>query len=365
MGRAGNTHASVAWHRDPHVFFQAIGRGRIAPERRVTLRRGAGAVKVGLSIGGGVATMEQLEPRELRNDGFTSVFIACYEDEMRWHAQTAADFSRACQGAGLEVYVVPLGYGRVTDPDASTESLYVSEHPHHCQVDSRGRKVPKACPNNPAFLEWFSSNMRTLAWLLECRGFLWDEPTMYGARGVWACRCEWCQRLFYGEQQRQMPLELDSDVARFRRNSLLMFLLAAAAAVQAVDRRLASVVMPTSLQSGRDAGLGSDTLKPLAQSAAVDMLSVYVPWQSAGRDMEVALRSTVEEANAAVRAERKPLLIWIGGSPHPRDKLLEALKVARNAGVEQMVIAGHQTLTASSAYERFRPELARTIAQVR
>ena len=322
-------------------------------------------MRVGLSIGGGVSAMERLEPRELAADGFASVFLACYEDEMRWHAPKAADFSRACQAAGLEVVVVPLGYGRVLDPDSSTESLYVREHAQNCQLDSRGRRVPKACPNSPAFLEWFSSNMRTLAWLLECSGFLWDEPSFYSARGAWACRCEWCQRLFFGERQRQMPLEQDADVERFRRDSLLMFLLAATAAVHAVDRRLASVVMPTSSVSSREAGLADDALKPIAASSAADMLSVYAPWQSEGRDMEIAIQKTVQGAQAATRGTEKPVVLWVGGSPHPRDRLLEALKVASRAGVEHIVIAGHQTLTASVAYESFRPSLTEVIQQLR
>ncbi len=307
--------------------------------------------------------MERLDPRDLAADGFASVFLACYEDEMRWHAQTAADFSRACQSAGLEVFVVPIGYGRVFDPDPSAESLYLREQARTCQVDSRGRRVPKACPNNPSFLEWFSSNMRTLAWLLECSGFLWDEPALYFARGAWACRCEWCQRHFFAERQRQMPLDLDGDVARFRRDTLLMFLLASAAAIQAVDRRLVSVVMPVSSASSLEAGLADDTLAPVAESSATDVLSVYVPWQSEGRDMEIAVRTTAEEAQAATRKNRKPVVLWVGGSPHPRDRLLEALTVARRAGVKHLVIAGHQTLTASVAYERFRPSLAEAIEQ--
>jgi hypothetical protein len=302
--------------------------------------------------------MERLDPRELVADGFASVFLACYEDEMRWHAQTAADFSRACQSAGLEVVVVPLGYGRVLDPDSSTDSLYVREHPQNCQLDNRGRRVSRACPNNPAFLEWFSSQMRTLAWLLECRGFLWDEPTLHHARGAWACRCDRCQRLFFAEKQRQLPLELDSDVARFRRDTLLMFLLAATAAIQAVDRRLESMVMPTSSASSLEAGLADDDLRPAVESSATDVLSIYVPWQSEGRDMETALRNTAEEAQAAVQNTGKSMVVWIGGSPHSRDRLLDAVGVARRAGVDHLVIAGHQTLTASVAYESFRSSLS-------
>ena len=321
-------------------------------------------MKVGLSIGGAVSALQRLEPRELAADGFASVFVACYEDEMRWHAEAAADFSRTCQRAGLEVYAVPLGYGLINDPDPSAESLYVHEHPQNCQVDSRGRRAHKACPNNPAFLEWFSSNMRTLAWLLECRGFLWDEPTLYFARGAWACRCPWCERLFFAEHQQQMPLEIGDRVARFRRSTLLMFILAATAAIHAVDRRLMSMVMPTSSASSREVGIAADALGPLAQAGGIDALSVFVPWQSEHRDMEIALRSASEEAVAATGAHGKRAFLWVGGSPHPRDRLLDCIEVARSAGVEHLVIAGHQTLTASPAYERFRQALARTITGV-
>ncbi len=321
-------------------------------------------MNVGLSIGGGVSAIKELDPRILAEDGFTSVFLACYEDEMRWEAQTAADFSRACVAAGLDVYAVPLGYGCVMDPDSAGESLYLSEHRENCQVDNRDRRVKKACPNNPAFLEWFSSNIRTLAWLLECRGFLWDEPTFYHARGAWACRCDWCRRLFFARYQRAMPQEIIDEVPQFREESLLVFLLAATAAIHAVDRTLESVVMPTCSASAREAGLAVDRLDPLGESSAVDMLSVYVPWQSETRDMETVIRERVREAEAATRRQRKPVVLWIGGSPHPRDRLLDAMRVAYDAGVEHLVIAGHQTLTASVAYDRFRASLSEAIERM-
>jgi len=322
-------------------------------------------VKVGLSIGGGVAALERIDPHELAAIGLRSVFVAALEDEMRWQAEQAAAFTRSCQAAGLEVYTVPLGYGKVMDPDPSIESLYVREHPRNLQIDSRGRRCPKACPNNPAFLEWFSSNMRTLAWLLECTGFLWDEPSFYFARGSWACRCDYCQRLFFAQHQRDLPLDLDEDVARFRRASITMFLLAAAAASQAADRRLISVVMPSSAVSSREAGAGTDGWESLLESSAVDQLSVYAAWETHRGDMATTIRSIHEATSRAARAHHKKSMMWIGGSPQPRDKLLEALRIAYLAGVEHLVIAGHQTLMGSSEFGRFRKSLARVIEQVR
>lgn len=321
-------------------------------------------MKVGLSIGGGVRALEGINPADLVEDGFSSVFVACYEREMLWHAPRTADFTRTCQSAGLEVYAVPLGYGRVMDPDPSIDSLYVREHPHHCQVDSRGRRCAKACPNNPSFLEWFASNMRTLAWLLECRGFLWDEPSFYYARGGWACRCEYCRRLFFAEHQQQLPADLDDAVVRFRRSSMLMFLLASAAAIQAVDRRLLSLVMPGSSMSSREAGIGLDEWGALPGSSAVDELSAYASWEQGRTDMETAIRATHEAISTPARKHHKRSVLWIAGSPHPRDKLLDALRVAHLAGVQHLVIAGYQSLVASPAYERFRAPMARVIGQL-
>ena len=322
-------------------------------------------VKVGLSIGGGVRALERIDPRELAGLGLRSVFVACAEDEMRWHAEEAAGFTRSCQAAELEVYAVPLGYGKVMDPDPSVDSLYVREHPRNLQLDSRGRRCGKACPNSPAFLEWFSSSMRTLAWLLECDGFLWDEPSFYFARGSWACRCDYCQRLFFAQHQQALPVDLDERVVAFRRTSIVMFLLAAVAAVHAADRRLISMVMPGSTVTSREAGIGMDGWDSLLESSAVDQLSVYAEWQTQGRDLEATIRSTHEAAERATRARQKGSGLWLGGSPHPRDKLLEGLQLAQLAGVEHLVIAGHQSLMGSAEFGKFRKSLARVIEQVR
>jgi hypothetical protein len=311
-----------------------------------------------------VSALERIDPAELSAIGFSSVFVACAEDEMRWHAEQAAAFTRSCQAAGLEVYAVPVGYGKVMDPDPSIDSLYVHEHPQNLQIDSRGRRCAKACPNNPAFLEWFSSSMRTLAWLLECNGFLWDEPSFYYSRGNWACRCGYCQRLFYSQHQRDLPVDLDEAAMHFRRRSIVMFLLAAAAATQAADRRLLSLVMPSWSVSSREVGMGTDGWDSLLESSAVDRLSVYAAWQTQGREMETAIRSTYEAASRAAQARQKGSVMWVGGSPHPRDKLLEALQVAHLAGVEHLVIAGYETLVGSPQFSKFRKSLTRLMQQV-
>lgn len=322
-------------------------------------------MKVGLSIGGGVRVFEEIDPRALAEDGFASVFVALYEREMLWHAQRAAEFTRACQAAGLQVYAVPLGYGKVMDPDPAIDSLYVREQPQACQVDNRGRRCAKACPNNPAFLEWFSSNMRTLAWLVECRGFLWDEPSFYYARGNWACRCQYCQRLYFARHQQAMPTELTDLVVAFRRNSMLMFLLAAAAAIQAVDRRLVTAVMPSAALGSREAGLGADDWGGLPASAAVDLLSAYASWEPGGPQVETAIRTTYQSLAAAARRHGKGTLLWVAGSPNPRDKLLDCLRLAHHVGVEHLVVVGHQSLVAAPGYDRFRAALAKVLSQLR
>jgi len=153
-------------------------------------------MQVGLCLAGGTQELSRVDLDQIIDLGFSCLFVGCYEDDVHWRAEELAGFVRRARARHVEVIAAPWGYGKVLDPDPAVPSLYVETHPQSLQVDSRGRRCPKACPNNPYFLEWFSSQMRTLAWMLETNGFLWDEPSFHYSRGTWACRCEYCQRLY-------------------------------------------------------------------------------------------------------------------------------------------------------------------------
>ena len=201
------------------------------------------------------------------------------------------------------------------NPDPALPSLYIETHPQSLQVDNRGRRCPKACPNNPYFLEWFSSSMRTLAWLVEATGFLWDEPSFHYSRGTWACRCVYCQRLYQAAQGREMPRDFEEARWAFREVSLIIFLLAAAAAVQAVDYRLESLVTPTPALAGTPVLSGTGDWNAIAACSACDALSAFVPWQHHNAPLEQALRDVHKEAQRHAQRHGKRVLLWSAASP--------------------------------------------------
>ncbi len=297
---------------------------------------------VGLAITGGTESLAAVNVRALARSGLSSLLIGCYEDELRWEAERMASFVREARRHELECYAIPWGYGRVLDPDPSIPSLYTHTWPQTLQIDSRGRRCPKACPNDPRYLEWFSSSMRTLAWLLEVNGFVWDEPSFHYSRGTWSCRCQYCQQLFHGSYDMELPRRLTPEVVEFRRQSLAMFLLAARAAVQAVDRRLRSVVMPPPLGAPASRYSGADDWRLLAESAAVDAVSLLVledSLESGGGDL------TLQTDVASVVATRgKQLWVWVATDLAGPRSVADCKELAARLGAQQLVIADYESL---------------------
>jgi hypothetical protein len=322
-------------------------------------------MQVGLCLAGGTTELTRVDLGQLADLGFTSLFVGCHEDDIHWRAEEVASFVRRARSRHFEIYAVPWGYGRVLDPDPALPSLYVDTHPQSLQVDNRGRRCPKACPNNPYFLEWFSSSMRTLAWLVEANGFLWDEPSFHHSRGTWACRCQYCQRLYQASQGREMPRDFEAEVVAFREASLVIFLLAAAAAIQAVDYRLESLVTPTPALPGTPVFSGTGDWNAIAASSACDALSAFVPWQHHNAPLEQALRDVHQEAHRHAQRHGKRSLLWTAASPSTRDRVLDAIRLAAEAGVERLVLADYGSLIEGSGFARFANDLQQAIAAVR
>jgi len=318
-------------------------------------------MNVGIWVTNGVDALKRVDTALLRNLGFGGVFVACYEDEVRWRVDDVASFVRRAKADGLDPFAVPYGYGRFLDPDPLIESLYVQTHPDACQTDSRGRRLRKACPNNPQFLEWFSSSVRTLAWLLECTGFLWDQPGFHYARGQWSCRCGYCARLFRAGYGHEMPRELTDEVIQFRCNSVTMFTLAAAAAIESVDRRLTSLVMPSPHLSSGQHLTGNEDVQRLASCAGVSGLCVMVPWQELGWDMEHALREAAEGPARVTHACDGVCAVGVNCSPRPEDRTIETIQFAARLGIDAMVMADYTTLIESPAFPLIREPLAEAL----
>jgi hypothetical protein len=322
-------------------------------------------MQVGLCLAGGTPEIARVDPAQLADLGFTTLLLGCYEDDVHWRAEELAAFVRRARALKMQVYAMPWGFGRVLDPDPAIRSLYVDTHPQTLQIDSRGRRCVKACPNNPYYLEWFSSQIRTLAWLLEANGFLWDEPSFHYSRGAWACTCEYCQRLYRAAHGTAMPREFTPQVAAFRESSLVMFLLAAAAAMQAVDYRLESLVMPPPTLPGSPIPGGLSDWGAIAACSACDVLSVFVPWQHNQVPLERAMADLQQEAQRHADRFGKRSLLWVAASPSPQDRVVDALRLAAKSGVERLILSDYGSLMDAPTFGRFAGTLQATIQSVR
>jgi hypothetical protein len=287
-----------------------------------------------------LARLDEISPAWLRDQGLEFIVISCPEDEVRWEAERLAAFTRAAAAAGLERYIAPTGYGKVLDPDPALPSLYLHTHPQTLQIDSRGRRCARACPNDPRFLEWFAGSMRTLAWLVEARGFVWDAPAFYHSRGVWACRCTYCQRLFGAAAGEALPRELTAEVLDFRRQSLSLFLLAAAAAVQSVDRRLESVVAPPPPLDPATSTTGADDWRLLAANSGMDGLSLVIAPE--GRGYRLPDPGALQPYASAAAAEGKPLWLWLATEQLHPELVHEGRALARQLRAEAVIWSDYE-----------------------
>lgn len=294
-----------------------------------------GSLRRGALLGGGIDSLGDDTAAWLRDQGMNFVVVTCPEDEARWEAERLAAFMRQVAHVGLEGYLAPGGYGKVLDADPAVASLYLHTHRDTLQIDSRGRRCAKACPNDPRFLEWFAHSMRTLAWLLEAKGFVWDGPGFYYGRGTWACRCTYCQRLFSASAGTSLPRELTPEVLEFRRQSLNMFLLAAAAAVESVDRRLESVVVPPAPLDSNTATTGADDWRILAANSGTDTLGMVVSPERPGTGLPPA--EALQSYVSAARAEGKNLWLWLMAEQLTPDLASEATQMARSLDLEAIV----------------------------
>lgn len=304
-------------------------------------------MRSGVVLSESAADLDRVPPGWFRDQGLDLVVVACAEDEARWEAERLAAYTRRLGATGVEVYLSPWGYGKVLCPDPVIPSLYLHTHPQTLQVDSRGRRCARACPNDPRFLEWFSNSMRTLAWLMEVRGFVWEAPGFHYGRGAWACRCSYCQRLYSAAAQAPMPRQMTPEVLDFRRHSLNMFLLAAAAAVQSVDRRLQSVVVPPPPLDPATATTGADDWRILAHNSGTETMGIVVSPQPPALGLPPA--EHYGEVAALAHAQGKRTWLWLETERLAPETVADARTMAKNLNLDAIIWSDYEQL------RRFHP----------
>jgi len=351
-----------------HLYRSAEARVRednpdLSWNRELTLARVSERMRVGIVLAGDPDTANAVSLALIEDCGFRSVFIECEEDRQDQVGLELAEFARECRGRGLQTYALPRGYGLVLAAKAGAQSRFVRAFPHARQVDSRGALVERACPNHPEFLQWFELRTRDLAEMLACDGFVWAEPAFYYGRGNWGCRCLYCQRFYAAEYDEDMPVELDHRVLSFRQKSLIAFLLAATAATKSINPAARSIVKTTPWLAPGQVAMESEHWQPLLTSAAVDGLAVAADWRAARAGMEDLMSRIARGAMREAEQAGKLAQIWVGGSPAPEDRLLEALRFGLRLGAPEMVISDFGSLMRHPGFTDMRGQLKQLLRQ--
>ena len=329
--------------------LSAASRARDDGTRRRSAE-GSAQLHNGVVLSEPISALDQVPPGWFRDQDLNVVVVVCAEDEARWEAERLAAFTRQVAQTGTEVYLAPWGYGKVLDPDPVVPSLYLHTHPQTLQVDSRGRRCPRACPNDPRFLEWFSNSMRTLAWLMETQGFVWETPRFFYGRGTWACRCTYCQRLFSAAAGEPLPRQLTPEVLEFRRHSLNMFLLAAAAAVQSVDRRLKSIVVPPAPLDPATVTTGADDWRVLAGNSGTETLGLAVSPQPPALGLPPP--EHYAESVVSAQSQGKGVWLWLETERLTPETVNDARTLARQLSLEAIIWSDYDQLRRSSPGKR-------------
>ncbi len=321
-------------------------------------------MRLGIELRGDTAVANPAVLPLLADCGFQAVFLVVEEAHQDLLGLQLAEFARRCRLQGMATVVAPRGYGLVAAPGDETTSPYLASAPDVWQIDNRGRRIERACPNNPEFLVWFELRMRDLAELLACDGALWDAPGFYHSRGAWACRCGYCQRGFEAVYEQELPAELGHRALHFQQQSVLLLLLAGAASVKRISPRAVGMVTATPWLAHEQAHIETTYFQQLLSSAAVDVLAVPADWQGMQMGMEDCLSRLVRAAAREAECHGKPICIRVAGSPDPADRLFEAIRFARHVGCDRMLIRDFDSVFGPGADEGFRRQLKRLVREV-
>ncbi|MFQ5809740.1 MAG: hypothetical protein ACE5JM_09000, partial [Armatimonadota bacterium] len=298
----------------------------------------------------------------VRDCGFSAVFLECREDVQDVVGLELGEFSRECRREGVECYAVPCGYGGVLTTPSDLRSVFLRLRPGARQIDSRGRPTDRACPNDPEYLDWFAARMADLAELLACDGLLWNEPSFFYSRGIWACRCVNCQRVYESEYDEEMPAELSYRVLNVRQRSITIFLLSAAAAIKRVNRRGRSLVLAAPGLAHEQLHLGADHVTGLLDSSAVDGVALRVDWPTSYVGMEETVARMARPALMEAEMRGKEVLIWLKSTARPQDRLIETLRFASRLGIPGVVLADYDALIGDPNFDSMRPRLLAAVA---
>jgi hypothetical protein len=201
---------------------------------------------------------------QIRAAGANAVVCAIHEqEEQRW----PRDFERGlriAQDAGLKVYLSLGRFGNLFAGPAFMPSWYTFQHAQSVVKDRHGRSHEMTCFNYEPFRAWFYKEVQYYVTSYPVNGILIDEPRMPDV----TCFCSVCRALCPDI----------TDLANFRRRSMVHFLSGLFSTVKEVQRhmRTSMVLLPQDLSFIDD----------LATIDSLDSIGCHLFWQLLDADVD-------------------------------------------------------------------------------
>ena len=246
--------------------------------------------------------------KQMVRGGCNTITLTFSEQDLQYYPGTMKDFVKASHDAGLEVSIDPWAVGRVFGGESYSE--FIVHHPETRQVSSTGELLPIACLNHPAFQDFLKR------WCEACFDFkvdvfFWDEPHFHifkeeHQKGLWACRCAICRKLFEGRFGKPMPRELTEEVFAFREASVVRFLKKFCDATKREGFKNAVCLLPQlySIHIIQDWSV-------VARLASLDIFGTDPYWHIGIEDVEGLLRHYAHQVyDLCLRYGKEPQ-IWI------------------------------------------------------
>lgn len=297
----------------------------------------------------GLGSVEQAarDFAEMKQHGCTTVILAVTEFDFDFWRPTLPLIVDKAHETGLRALIDPWGIGKYFGGEQV--SKFLQDNIENRQVSAlTGERMPNACFNTPAFIEYFQNFCLTLAAETNADGFFWDEPHYALPRAYaspqgnagddWTCRCPVCMEKFRMHYHYEMPRIMNEDVKKFRRREALFILADTSRQLKELkpELEITCCVHATLGNYYQTENRGYDDWNMVAKCPWFDVFSTtIINWQLPREFFEEITRRTV----AIARKYHKPCERWIQGyfrQPVNFDQIDEVVDLYRDLGVDRL-----------------------------
>ena len=271
----------------------------------------------------------------IREAGFNYVLHTFSEEDLQYYPQTMKEIISISKKEGLNVYANPWGVGRVFGGEAYSE--LAAKAPEMAQIDTNGRKLVAACPNNPDFRGYMKK------WIVavcesDIETVFWDEPHFYFEKNkpeLYTCNCQVCSKLYKEQTGENIPKIPSMEFKSFKQRSLVSFLSFLTEEVHKLGKRNSVCLLPPWFPAGLE------NWEEVAKLPFVSEIGSDPYWEK-GDSIEKVQKSYGEVsekiANLA-KIHNKEAQMWIknyhieAGTEHFAEK---ATEIATNSGIRNI-----------------------------